>query len=171
MTLVAHPLSSPRAFPAAPSTSAAANGFAALDERVAAGTPGVMLVRAPSREAAEAIGAHVARRARATGYSAIEARATRASPLFREVASRVGLTVLPNDPAEAADAIARAAVQRHAVIVAALPPPGVWDRAVASAISTLSPSVAMVLLVTGAEPAEDLRVDDYDVGTALDAAE
>ncbi|HEY1694773.1 MAG TPA: sigma 54-interacting transcriptional regulator [Polyangiaceae bacterium] len=171
MTPVAHPLSSPRAFPAAPSTSATANGFAALDERVAAGTPGVVLVRASSPEAVEAIGAHVARRARATGFNAIEARATRASPLFREVASRVGLTVLPNDPAEAADAIARAAGQRHAVIVAALPPPGGWDRAVASAISTLSPSIAVVLLATGAELAEDLRADDYDVGTALDAGE
>jgi transcriptional regulator with GAF, ATPase, and Fis domain/tetratricopeptide (TPR) repeat protein len=170
MTLVASALPSPRVFPAA-APSLPVRGFVDLDDRVAAGTLGATVVRAPSREAAVAVGAHVARRARAAGFHAIEARAARGAPLFREVASRLGLTVLPTEPSEVADVIARAASQRRAVVVGALPREGDWDRAVACALASMAAPPALVLVSTGSEPSDDLRADVYEVGATLDPLE
>ncbi|HEY8041884.1 MAG TPA: sigma 54-interacting transcriptional regulator [Polyangiaceae bacterium] len=170
MTLVAYPLSSPRVFPAAPS-AIAARGFVELDDRVAAGTGGVVVVRAPSHETAEAMGAHVARRARASGMFAIEARAAQGAPLWREVASRLGVGTLASDPVEAADAIARAAALRRAVVVATLPARGTWDRAVACELTTLGTAPAVVLVATGVDGTEDLAVDLFEIGATLDDVE
>ncbi|MGH7293508.1 MAG: sigma 54-interacting transcriptional regulator, partial [Polyangiaceae bacterium] len=86
-------------------------------------------------------------------------------------ASRLGLTVLSSDPSDAADAIARAAAQRRALIVATLPREGSWDRAVAAALASLTSSLALVLVATGPEQADDLRAETYDVGAALDPLE
>jgi transcriptional regulator with GAF, ATPase, and Fis domain/tetratricopeptide (TPR) repeat protein len=170
MTLVAYPLTTPRAFAAAAPT-VAARGFVELDDRIASTIGGVMVVRAPSRDAANAVGAHVARRARAAGLHVIEARAWRGTPLWREVASRLGIGVLASDPCEAAEAVARAATQRRALVVAELSGAGSWDRAVACATSALAAPPPVVLLAAGAEGADDLQADVYDVGAALDASE
>jgi transcriptional regulator with GAF, ATPase, and Fis domain/tetratricopeptide (TPR) repeat protein len=169
MTLVAHPLSSPRVFPAAISTIAP-RGFVELDDRVATGTGGVVVVRAPSPEAASAMGSHMARRARAAGLCAIEARSALGAPLWREVASRLGVGMLAGDPADAAEAIARAASLRRALVVALLPPVGSWDRAVAQAMASRTPPP--VLLVTSSnESVEDLQADVYEVSATLDPLE
>ena len=94
MTLVAHPLSPPRVPGSAPGQREAApalpsvHGFVELDDRVCGGLAGVVIVRAPSQEACDAMGAHVARRAVAAGMFAIETRARQGSPLWRDVASR-----------------------------------------------------------------------------------
>jgi transcriptional regulator with GAF, ATPase, and Fis domain/tetratricopeptide (TPR) repeat protein len=170
MTLVAHPLPAPRVFPAAAST-VAARGFVELDDRVASAACGVVVVRAPSRDAADAMGAHVARRARAGGLCTIEARSSRGAPLWREVASRLGVGALAGDPADAAEAIARAATVRRAIVVAALPPAGTWDRQVAMVLSSLAAAPPMILVATSNEPADDLRADVYEISATLDPLE
>ena len=87
MTLVAHPLSPPRAPGSAPGSREAASptrsvrGFTELDDRVCGGLAGVVVMRAPSQETCEAMGAHVARRALAAGMFAIESRARRFAAL------------------------------------------------------------------------------------------
>jgi transcriptional regulator with GAF, ATPase, and Fis domain/tetratricopeptide (TPR) repeat protein len=170
MTLVAQPLPSPRVFPAATS-SIAARGFIELDDRVASAIGGVVVVRAPSREAADAMGAHVARRARAGGLCAIEAKSSLGAPLWREVALRLGVGALAGDPTDAAEAIARAATLRRAVVVAALPTVGSWDRAVASALSAVVAAPPVVLVATSAETADDLHATVYEINATLDPLE
>src|SRR5689334_3264412 len=108
MTLLAHPLPWPR-LPSAAAGATAARGFVELDDRVSSCAPGVALIRAPSAHAARAICAHLARRIRAGGRVAVEARALRGSPLWQEVAMRLGVSSLPSEPAQAAEAIARTA--------------------------------------------------------------
>ncbi|HEY5242863.1 MAG TPA: hypothetical protein VIJ22_15395, partial [Polyangiaceae bacterium] len=170
MTLVAHPLPAARVFPAANATIAA-HGFVELDDRVASAACGVVVVRAPSREAADAVGAHVGRRARAGGLCTIEARSALGAPLWREVASRLGVGALPGDPADAAEAIARAATLRRAIVVAALPPPGTWDRQVAYVMSSLAAPPPVILVATSNETADDLRADVYEINATLDPLE
>ena len=170
MTLLAYPLASPRVLPAATSRIAV-RGFVEVDDRVASGAGGVAIVRAPSREAADALGAHVARRARAAGRCAIEAKSARGAPLWREVASRLGVGVLPGDPTDAAEAIARAATMRRAVVVATLPPAGTWDRAVTQALSSFEAAPPILLVTAGAEAADDLGADLYEINATLDPLE
>jgi hypothetical protein len=170
MTLVAQTIPSPRVFPAA-TAAIATRGFVELDDRIAGAVGGVAVVRGPSREAAEAAGAHVARRARAVGLCAIEARSTAGAPLWREVASRLGVSSLAGDPADAADTIARAANLRRAMIVAALPPAGSWDRAVAYALSSLVGAPPVVLVATSTDTADDLHADAYEINATLDPLE
>ena len=59
----------------------------------------------------------------------------RGAPLFRELATQLGLGAAPERPAPCADAIAQAAVAKHAAIVAPLPKEGTWDRAVATELA------------------------------------
>ncbi len=173
MTLVAHPLSPPRVPGSAPgsreaaSASAPVRGFVELDDRVCGGLAGIVVVRAPSQEACDAMGAHVARRALAAGMFAIETRARGGSPLWRDVASRLGVDVLPSDPPAAADAIARVAAMRRAIVVAPMPHAGTWDRAVATELASLPTAPSVVLLAPDARPTEDVAADVYEVGATL----
>ena len=170
MSLVAHSLPS---LPVRLAAAAAlpARGFVELDERVTSGAGGVAVVRASSRESGEAIAAHLARRARVAGMFAIEAKARRGAPLWRDVASRLGIGGLPNDPAHAADAIARAAAVRRALIVGAMPRAGTWDRTVAAELASLRGGAAVVLVMAGFDATEDLAADVYEIGATLDPVE
>jgi transcriptional regulator with GAF, ATPase, and Fis domain/tetratricopeptide (TPR) repeat protein len=175
MTLVAYPLSSPRVQPAA-APSAPARGFVELDERIGASAAGsggaaMLLVRAPSDEAAAAIGAHLARRATLCGAFAIQARGRTGCPLWREVAAKLGIGTLPGDPSAAADAIAHALQVRRALVVAPLPPPRCWDRAVASELASMATPPAVALLSTGADAADEFGLEAFEVGATLDAGE
>jgi transcriptional regulator with GAF, ATPase, and Fis domain/tetratricopeptide (TPR) repeat protein len=168
---LALPLPTSRAFFPGATPAVAPQGFIELDDRVATGAGGVVVVRACSRESAEAMGAHLARRARGAGFCAVEARAALGAPLWREVASRLGVGALGGDPTAAAEAIARAASLRRAVVVAALPPAGTWDRAVAYAMSSLDTAAPVFLVASGADAADDLRADVYEVSGTLDTLE
>jgi transcriptional regulator with GAF, ATPase, and Fis domain len=170
MTLVAYPLPLPRAqAAAAPATRA--QGFVDLDERVASGATGLVIVRTPSREVADALSAHLARRASATGCLAIEARARAGAPLWREVALRLGIGDLPGHPEAAADAIAHAALMRHAVVVAPIPMARAWDRAVATELGSMQSGPAVVLLAIDGTSTDDLHADVYEIGATLDVDE
>jgi transcriptional regulator with GAF, ATPase, and Fis domain/tetratricopeptide (TPR) repeat protein len=170
MTLVAHPLPTPRVVTAAAPTTGA-RGFVELDDRVCSALTGFVVVRAPSSQVADATGAHVARRARTAGLHAIEARASRGAPLWREVAERLGVGRLPSDPCEAAEAIGRAAALRRAVVVAMLPRAGTWDRAVSCALSSSASCPPAVLLVAGPETTDDLQCDVFEIDATLDEVE
>ena len=167
MTLLANSLPSPSMVHAT-SQAAGAPGFIELDNRVVNGGAGLAVVRAPSREAAEAIATHVARRARCAGLFTIEARAGDGAPLWRDVSSRLGVAGLSTDPARAADAIAQAIASRRAMVVASLPRAGGWDRAVAA---ELAGAAAVILFTTGRDATEDWRAEVYDVGATLDPME
>jgi transcriptional regulator with GAF, ATPase, and Fis domain/Tfp pilus assembly protein PilF len=172
MTLVAQALPTTRLAGSAPApaASAAPSGFVELDDRVSLGAPGLVVVRTSSREAAGAIVAHVARRGRAAGMVPIEARARDGSPMWREVALRLGVSALPGDPGQAAEALARAAMLRRALVVGPMPRAGSWDHAVATDLAAL-PSCATIVLVASRMDGDDLRADEYQVGAALGAVE
>ena len=165
----ASPLSAPLS--AAPDATRSSSGFAELDERVVSGPTGVLLVRAPSRRAAKAAGAHVGRRVIALGASALHARARAGAPLWREVATMLGLGQLACDPVKCAEEIAHAALTRSIVVVAPLPASGSWDRAVAVELSMLASPPLLVFLCDGADAAADLRAESFEVRATLDAAE
>jgi transcriptional regulator with GAF, ATPase, and Fis domain/tetratricopeptide (TPR) repeat protein len=170
MTLVAYPLSSPRGHAAAPAR-APVRGFVELDERVQGGTLGMVIVHAPSEAAATAVGAHLARRATGAGGFVVGARTRPGCPLWREVAAKLGIGVLPGDPAAAADAIAQAALVRRALVVAPLPSLPGWDRSVALELASMAARPAIALLCTDARPSDDLGLEVFEVGATLDATE
>jgi transcriptional regulator with GAF, ATPase, and Fis domain len=170
MTLVAYPLPSPRVHAAA-APSAPARGFVELDERVTTALPGMVLVRAPSEEAAAAVGAHLARRATAMGGFAVEARGRAGCPLWREVGEKLGIGVLPGDPTAAADAIAHVAQMRRALVIAPLPAQTGWDRAVTTELASMETPPAIVLLSTGSRSGDDLGLEVFEVGAELEAGE
>src|SRR5437868_1076253 len=107
----ASPLSSPAntALGGSAFTSSAASnasrGFGDLDERVVTAPTGVLVVHAPTRQAAQAAGAHVARRVAALGANALEARARDGAPLWREIATMLGLGSISCDPFKCAEEI------------------------------------------------------------------
>ncbi len=173
MTLPASSFASPISAASAPQTTALSRpaGFAELDERVVAGPAAVMLVRATSLDAGAAAGAHVGRRMSALGATPVFARSTAGAPLWRDVASLLGLSQLPCDPARCASEIAQAAHARHAVIIAALPAAGTWDRSVALELSNLSAPPLVIFLAKVGDAAHDLRAETFDVAPTLDASE
>jgi DNA-binding NtrC family response regulator/tetratricopeptide (TPR) repeat protein len=156
----------------AEATHGRSRGFVELDDRVVAGRTGVVVVRAPSRDAADAIGAHLGRRARAAGGVAIEVPAREGASVWREVAARLGVDSLPIDPSEAAEVLSRTASLRRVLVCAGMPARASWDRSVSTAIAALpeaAPSV--VLLATAADCVDDLGLDVHDVGATLDGVE
>ena len=140
------------------------------DARNAQTSPlGVVIVRA-SHEVQPAIIAHAARRLRASGWLPVDASSAAGSrggaPLFREIATQLGLAVVPSDPHACADEITRAASARQAAIIAILPKEGTWDRAVANELVHTARS-GLVIFVTGTD-ARDTRA--FADASAADAA-
>ena len=118
----------------------------------------MLVVRAPL-DAHSSIVAHVARRLRMSGWSPIDASAAatigaRASgaPLFRELATQLGLGVLSSDPHACAQAIVQAAAAKRAALVLPLPKDGSWDSAVASELLRVSSSSSKGTLVVFIAP-------------------
>src|SRR5579859_1496319 len=115
MTLAATTWSSPPSLAGngnsvSPSTSLEARairGFLELDDRVANGGAGAILARAPSRDAALAIAAHVVRRVEANGQVGILAFARDGAPLWTEFAALLGASTLSCVPARCAEEIAQ----------------------------------------------------------------
>jgi len=91
--------------------------------------------------------------------------------MWREVASRLGMGALASDPLEAAEAISHAAQLRRAIVVAAIPLPGTWDRAVAVEMASFAPCAPVVLLAAGMDATDDVAADVYEIAAVLDRAE
>ena len=173
MALSATPLSLVHA------TSGTASGgraFVDFDERLV-GTDArvlqssVVIVRAPV-EVHAAIIAHTARRLRTSGWLPIDATTAAGSrggaPLFREIATRLGLAVVPSDPHACADAIAQVAAcstRKRAAIVALLPQEGSWDRAVANELVRSGRAGLLVFVTAPPSPSDgrsEPRLFDVD---------
>ena len=159
-----------------PANGSPSRGFADLDERLsnaaaAARGAGVLLVCTSSPEAAAALAAHVARRARALGYALVRASARAGAPLWREAATHLALSQMECDPMRCAEQIASAAVRGRAAIVMPLPALGSWDRSVAAELALL-PSAPLTVFVTDQiEQAKDIRAERFDVSPRFDEAE
>ena len=155
------------------------------DARNAQTSPlGVMIVRA-SHEVQAAIIAHAARRLCASGWLPVDASSAAGSrggaPLFREIATQLGLAVVPSDPHACADEITRAAFAKQAAIIAILPKEGTWDRAVANELVHTARS-GLVIFVTGtdvrdtrafadASAADAASITTFDLGSDLTSAD
>jgi transcriptional regulator with GAF, ATPase, and Fis domain len=140
------------ALPAAPLSLVSppsARAFVELDERILGAQPGVLIVRAPEDVHAPLL-AHAARRLRANGGAVVEAIVRHGAPLFREIATQLGIVALPCDPVACADAIAAATSARRAAVVAPLPAAGTWDHAVAAELARAAK--ALLLFVCAGEP-------------------
>ena len=123
--------------------------------------------------------AHAARRLRSSGWSALSASSTRA-PLFRELATQLGLGAVSSDPHACAEAIVQAASAKHAAVVSVLPSEGTWDRAVATELARITR--VLVVLVTSSELAQVTLVNEmsrtegvpfatFDLSSELSAAD
>ena len=158
--------------PALPSLAPAARGFAALDERVRCGQGGLVLVQLVESSTADAVLAHVARRALHAHPLVLRARARRGAPLWREVAARLSLQRLDCSPVACAMQIASAALARRTAIIATLPAEGTWDRAVALELAQLE-AAPLVVFVTGSadDVTRELRHETYELAPMLSPEE
>jgi len=155
----------------------ASTSFVDFDERLVSCDPrnaqvtplGVIMVRA-AHEVQPAIIAHAVRRLRASGWRPVDATSAAGSrggaPLFREIATQLGLVVVPGDPHACADEITRAAATKQAAIIAILPKDGTWDRAVANELVHTARS-GLVIFVTGTDTRDSRAFAD---ASAADAA-
>ena len=154
------------------------------DARNAQASPlGVMIVRA-SHEVHPAIIAHATRRLRACGWLPVDASSAVGSrggaPLFREIATQLGLAVVPSDPHACAEAITQLAASKQAAIVAVLPKEGSWDRAVANELVHTARS-GLVIFVTGtdvrdarafdASAADSATITSFDLSSDLSSSD
>jgi transcriptional regulator with GAF, ATPase, and Fis domain len=141
--------------------------FVELDERLVSAQPGVLIARAPL-DVHGPVRAHASRRLRARGFLTVDAAMRVGAPLFREVATYLGLGALPVDPAECAEMLASAAVAQRAAIVVSMPPAGTWDRAVATELAR-NARTAIVFVTADAPPAWDAMT--FDLSAELSVAD
>lgn len=175
--------------PAGLATSSSAPGasgmnpraFVDLDERLVSGSAsGVVIVHAPNDVQAPIL-AHASRRLRAAGWSCVDASLAGPAhgrvgvPLFREVATQLGLGFVSSDPHACAEAIVQAAAARRSAIVAPLPTEGTWDRAVAAELVQASMSRAGLLIFVTERGTRDLpswdSVETFEVVGGLTNAD
>jgi transcriptional regulator with GAF, ATPase, and Fis domain len=138
-------------------------GFAELDERIASGAAGVVVVRA-TRDVAAAVLAHLGRRLEAVGLGALVASARAGAPLFRDAALRLGVEP-GDDPATCAERLATAAIERRTVILGRLPDARGWDHAVLDALASQN---VLVVLTTDGDADVD-GAETFTVAPELDA--
>ena len=140
--------------------SAAARGFAELDERATARTSGVVIARVASARDAIAIAAHLTRRA--GGAAVAVGTSATATSCWAEVGARLGLGKLPCEPGECARRLAQSASARDALVVVRLGDTS-WERAVAAELAQLGAG-CFVLVTTSAL---DLPCERYEVPSDL----
>ena len=159
-----HALAASPSSAAAPSGAPATRGFRELDERVASGLPGIVLVRAPEGAVA-ALVEHIARAAEQRGLAACVALPGLGAPAFHLAASALRLAKA-NDARALAESIGATASRRRAVVVSTMPDEGSWDRAV---LSQLADGARAALVVLVSEREESLfGADTFVVAECLD---
>ncbi len=141
--------------------------FVDLDDRVVAGQAGVVVVRAAADLHAGLV-AHVARRLRTSGWGPAIAVSRPGAPIFREIATQLGVGALPNDVVAVAEVVAQACAARRFAVVASMPREGTWDHAVASELAR-APRSLFVFITAGEQPAWDAI--PYEVSSTLSAAD
>lgn len=144
-----------------------AKGFLELDDRVASGAPGLLVVRAPEG-GSRAIVEHLARRAEQGGFVPQVCAGGRGAPAFH-IAARALRIQKAFDPQVLVEELLGAATKRRTVLLAELPEEGSWDRLVAAEIAA-SPRTALVVLVTDREDSLP-GAEAFEVGGSLDEPE
>lgn len=144
--------------------------FGTFDDRLVASVVdgGFIVVRAPVSMHL-ALFAHASRRARARAHCSIEvAKQMLGTPVFREVATQLGLAELPTDPTVCADVVAAEAHTRRAVLVLPLPDRGTWDFAVASELVKRARPFLVVFVTSDETPGwnEDASGACFDLAPA-----
>jgi transcriptional regulator with GAF, ATPase, and Fis domain/tetratricopeptide (TPR) repeat protein len=127
-----------------------ARAFVDFDERIVSAQPGVVIVRAPIDVHGPLI-AHAARRLRTAGFLPVDAAVRPGAPLFREIASQLGVTV-SCEPCACADLINQAAAARRAAIIVPLPKDGTWDSIVANELARAAQRILIVFVSTVSSP-------------------
>jgi transcriptional regulator with GAF, ATPase, and Fis domain len=154
----------------------ASRTFVDLDERLVAGSAsGVVVVRAP-QDVHASIMAHAARRLRTAGWAPVDAFGTSGArpgaPLFREIATQLGLGAVSSEPQVCAEAILQAAAAKRVAIVAPLPKEGSWDRAVATELVRAMRTGLVVFVTSGEAPSWDVAsVTTFEVVGELTASD
>jgi transcriptional regulator with GAF, ATPase, and Fis domain/Tfp pilus assembly protein PilF len=156
--------------------AAAPFDFAALDERVASGHGGVLLVHVVDDRTTEALRAHLVRRARTSCSLVVSARGPshNADAAWREVSERLGVGSVECSPNACAAQLASASHGRRTAILLALPPAGSWDRAVTAELSQAKydgRAPLVIVLVPSIDPVRDVRGEVYEVSPSLDESD
>ncbi len=134
---------------------------------------GVVVLRVPA-SIQLAVVAHTRRRLRARAVATLDvfsdARTRVYVPLFRELATHLGLGLVPGDPQACAEVVAQAASAKRTAVLAPLPIAGSWDFAVATEFALASSDQARVFVTPNDAPRWDsARVFEIDaVLTASD---
>lgn len=109
--------------------------------------------------ALDAVAAHVERRARALGRRTVRSD-RHAESAWRDVARRLGLSLVAYDPSSLARALAREAERVRACVVVVLADSSEWDRAVAEALGDIAGDASFVLIASD--------VVDVDAGDRIE---
>ncbi|MFO0679634.1 MAG: sigma 54-interacting transcriptional regulator [Polyangiaceae bacterium] len=157
----------------APATAAPSGvrGFAELDGRLATDDGGFLLVRADRAETRRAHAAHVVRRLGAHGSVVAVTHVARSTPVWSEVAKRLGILELDRDPQRAADRMALAASVDRVAIVVAMPAPGSWERLVLVELVNHRSAPRVVAFAGVSEMIQDVGGEVFDVSPVLDDVE
>ncbi len=151
------------------------SGFAGLDDRLADGRPGFVVLRAESDEIVNAILAHAARRLSATGTLVVRAVRRPGASMLRQLGDKLGVRESSDDPTRFADALGRALFARKAAVVAPLPAEGSWDRVVLLELAHAPRTLVVVgdVVSEGREGHRALPVESesFDLRSELDTAE
>ncbi len=156
---------SPQSHPSHAATTT--RGFLELDDRVASGAPGLVLVRAPLG-AVRTLVEHLGRRVEQGGFVPCVCTSGRGAPAFH-LAARALRVSKAFDPQALAEELLAAASRKRAVIVSSLPDEGSWDRTVVNEICA-SPRVALVVLVTDRDESIP-GAETFEVTAKLDESE
>jgi transcriptional regulator with GAF, ATPase, and Fis domain/tetratricopeptide (TPR) repeat protein len=148
--------------------------FAALDERVASGDGGVLLVHVVDDRTIEALRAHLVRRVRTSCSLVVSSRRSGGDAVWREVAARLGVSDVECAPVQCAAQLASVTHGRRVAILLSLPTAGSWDRAVTTELSQPQHDGRLplvIILVPSIDPVRDVHGEVYEVSPSLDDAD
>ena len=127
-------------------------GLQAVDEHVCApDARGLLSLRTPSAEIANALESHIVRRVSSTDRVVVRTTTDSTQSCWRDACAQLGVSQIPADPISAARTLCEAA-HRAVVIVLGSVREGSWDQAVLEAIGSMTSRVLFVLIQHG-EPA------------------
>ncbi len=160
----------PATVPPPPSlASASPRGFAAFDDRVLAGHPGLVVIRAPE-DAHDSLLAHAARRLRTSGFDPVVVTGASSRALVRELALQLGVTVVA-DAAAMAESLGTTAEDLRVALLLQLPDAGAWDGSV---LAELARTQKVLLVGIASHPSKvwcDEANDVFELGPFVRGAE
>ncbi|MFO0666544.1 MAG: sigma 54-interacting transcriptional regulator [Polyangiaceae bacterium] len=152
----------------APPALAAASAFSRLDERLASGVSGLVVVQCDAHVAA-AIQGHAARRLKAHAHSVYVTPASTTLPAARALADLLEVDLPGNiTVTQAAAALSRALLNRRGAAVLPLPAPGSWDESV---FRELSHTTTSTVVLVGAGWFEGAKAERFELDRTFAATD